>query len=357
MEIKKAMLDVCICTHNPRREIFQIVLKALANQTLSKEAYKIWIIDNASNPPINKSDIEVLDSAGVNYEIKLEKRLGLSYARWCAAEYTQGNIIIFVDDDNELASNYLETAIEIATSNPHIGCFGGKLLLPRDINYPVWVQPMLPYLGIKDLGNKVISNCTKYWGEWEPPGAGVVVRREVLELYVERLQNIPEAATLGHQGSRGLLSCDDSLMMRGAYELGLLCSYQPRLVLKHHIAPRRLKFTYLFKLLLGYGRSHVILESILGNSLSYVPLFQVIKSILGNLRHRIVNKEVNSILHVLCMMAWDLGYFYELRSHRNLISEDITCASQFKQFSFFKREFPKTWELLRQTALKLNLLK
>lgn len=306
-------IDVCICTHNPRRDIFEIVLNSLVNQTLSKENYEVWIIDNNSNPPLRKSDFYLLEAGEVKVNLIQEKRTGLSYARWCAYEVTKSEIIVFVDDDNELTENYLEKAFNIFIDNNNLGCFGGKLLLPEYIKYPQWIKVILPYLGIKDLGEEIISNCANYWGEWEPAGAGVVIHRKVLDLYVERLKNIPQATELGHKGNNGLLSCDDSLMMRGAYELGFLCSYQPSLVLKHHINPKRFNFFYLVKLLNGYGRSYVILETILGNNLPNFNWHSSIKTVIKNCLYRIKIKETKSIFHLILMIAWDLGYFYQLK--------------------------------------------
>ena len=41
--------------------------------------------------------------------------------------------------------------------------------------------------------------------------------------------------------------------MRGAYGLGLSCSYEPSLRLEHHLDPRRFQLRYLARLLVGLG--------------------------------------------------------------------------------------------------------
>ena len=63
------MLDICICTHNPNQQLFKIVLQALANQTLSKDKYQVWIVDNASDLPINNDDLSVFSDAGVRFNL------------------------------------------------------------------------------------------------------------------------------------------------------------------------------------------------------------------------------------------------------------------------------------------------
>jgi len=150
----KVCVDVCICTHNPRLELLNVVLKAIANQTLNKPTYKVWIIDNASYPPIEDANLIPLITSGVNYEILREPKLGIVFARTLAIKSSTSEIIVFVDDDNELPANYLENAEDILATHLEIGMCGGKLLLPKDITYPSWIEPIIPYLGVKDAGEQ-----------------------------------------------------------------------------------------------------------------------------------------------------------------------------------------------------------
>ncbi len=304
------MLDICICTHNPDRRLFAIVIQALADQTLDKSKYEVWVIDNASDIPIEVKDLQPLTAVGVKCNILVASQLGLMYARSVAIEATTNEWLVFVDDDNELSKNYLEIVLEITKNNPQLGCFGGKLLLPDNIKYPKWMEVMLPYLAIKDLGDEVLSNCANHWGEWEPPGAGFVIRRSVLEVSQRRLANLPKTVVLDRQG-RSLLSAGDSMITRGAYELNLECAYQPRLQLIHRINPRRLAFQYLIRLLYGHGRSYVLLERVLGNSVASIDGWQRITFMFTRIMVRI--KDSQSIQQCLCMIAWDYGYLHESR--------------------------------------------
>jgi glycosyltransferase involved in cell wall biosynthesis len=304
------VLDVCICTHNPDPELFAIILRALANQTLANNQYRVWAIDNASQPPLAMSDLNLLTAAGVHCQLLSAPQLGLIYARNVAISATDSECLVFVDDDNELSENYLETVVEIIAKHPEFGCFGGKLLLSADAKYPNWMQPILPYLGIKDVGDNELSARVNYWGEWEPPGAGFIIRRSVLELFQQRLAKLPQTFILGRQG-QNLLSAEDSAITRGAYELGLYCAYQPQLRLIHHIKPHRFTFSYLMRLLYGHGRSYVLLERIMGNSVPRIAGWKVITFVMRKIVAQIV--ELKSIPQSLCMLAWDFGYLYESR--------------------------------------------
>lgn len=306
------MLDICVCTHNPNQQLFEIILQALANQTLSKDKYQVWIVDNASDLPIDNDDLAVLSDAGVRFNLLSAPKLGLTYARQVAIEATSGAWLIFVDDDNELTPSYLEIVLEIIKNNSQIGCFGGKLLLPNNIHYPQWMEIMLPYLAIRDVGDKVLSNCVDCWSECEPPGAGFVIKREVLKLFESRLEKLPPELVIDRQG-KSLLSGGDSMITRGAYKLGLECSYQPQLQLIHHIKPQRFTFLYLLRLLYAYGRSYVLLERILDNSVPKIETWSIAEFMVKRIAVRI--KDTQSIPHCLCMIAWDFGYVYESRQY------------------------------------------
>ncbi len=303
-------LDVCICTHSPRRPVFRRVLQSLASQTLPRDQFHVWIIDNKSQPPLDEGDLLPLKKAGVSYTLLTEPRLGNVFAREKAIASTTGEWIVFVDDDNELADDYLQTVVEIAKANPHLGCFGGKLLLAPDLAVSDWMLPLLPYLAIKDLGDEVISNCASEWGRWEPPTAGAAVRRPVLNLYLDNLKRFKESARLGRKGKKGLLSAEDSLMMRGAFSLNLHCAYQPRLKLWHHIDPNRLNFRYFLRLLYNYGRSYVILERSLGKQVEPAN-----KKYLARLLTNFPKSREKA-----CKLAWEWGYFVESRANRTVPS-------------------------------------
>ena len=305
-------LDICICTHNPRRDVFGRVLAALGEQTLSKAEFHVWVIDNASQPPITRTDLALLRIRNVSFTMLQEARPGQIFARATAIKASGAEWMVFVDDDTVLAPDYLEQVVEIAARNPQFGCFGGKLLLPESIQAPAWANPRCsPTWPSKIAGTSRFLNAPMSGVHASRPGARAAVRRPLLKLYVQRLEQNAEIARLGRKGSRGLFSCDDSLLMRGAYTLGLSCSYQPQLRLEHHLARRRFKFPYLARLLFSLGRSHVVLERALGgtvlpsSSAAGWQLWRETRSLLKRARWDRVR---------ICKLAHQWGYFFESRA-------------------------------------------
>jgi glycosyltransferase involved in cell wall biosynthesis len=329
---KLKSVDVCICTHNPRLEVLTVVLTAIANQTLAKEAYQVWIIDNASEPPICDLDLAPLAQAGVTYHLLHEPRLGTMYARELASQAIPGDALILVDDDNELLPNYLEVAVEILDRHPEIGYFGGKLLSGIKVSYPEWMEEVLPYLGVKDEGDEPISQCIKgdyYWGKWEPPGAGAVVRKVVLQKYFEHLRQLPPDLQIGRRGKKGLLSLADSWIAYCTYQLGLECAYQPRLKLIHHINPERLQLEYLLRLLYNYGRSHIIFHRIIDRPIQPGQSESIPQKLVWW-----KNKDI-SFGYFICLLVWEAGY------HDELYRED----RQFDFISVLDRYFTESLQV------------
>jgi len=256
------LVDVCICTYNPRAENLGRCLEALARQTCGPGAFRVLLVDNGSTPPLPDELLAPLRAAGIEARLLREDRLGLTSARLRAIAETRGPWLLFLDDDNELRADFVQEGLDFIAAQPDVGCFGGKLLLPEGYRLARWTRDFIPYLGVKDLGSEVITGRSQDWGKWEPPGAGAWVQREVAEAFRRRFGNDPRVLGLGRKGKKVLASCEDAVLMRQAYRLGRLHAYNPRLVLTHHVDRDRFRAGYLIRLLAAYGSSNVVVETL-----------------------------------------------------------------------------------------------
>jgi glycosyltransferase involved in cell wall biosynthesis len=299
----KPILTVLTCTHNPRPDVLGKVLDALRKQTLPVSQWEYLIVDNNSKPALQETILN--QGRGLPMRIIREPRPGVAAARRRGTAEAAADTIVMVDDDNILDSDYLQAALQISQNEPSLGAFGGVARpLLESGNAKQWQRRLLGYLGVRDFGSHVITSNRDQWGEWEPIGAGMVLRKEVARKFIEVMDDIPLAERLGHNG-KGLLAGEDSLIARAAYRLGYSCSYQPRLRITHFIKRPRLKAGYLVRLLFGLGRSSIMLDTVLG-----IPSAKLdFRELLRRFRNRCSQDGFAGAI----IWAWDVGYFIESR--------------------------------------------
>lgn len=112
-------VSVIICTHNPRLHYLTRVLDALRGQTLPMEQWELLIIDNASQQPLTAATWNL--SWHPRARIVREEELGLSAARMRGMREAASELLVFVDDDNVLDSDYLAQALSIGSEWPRLG--------------------------------------------------------------------------------------------------------------------------------------------------------------------------------------------------------------------------------------------
>lgn len=301
------MIDVCLCTHNPRPEILTKVLASILNQTVGGDKFRFLIVDNASSPPLDESLLAQFTTQGVVVRMVQESVPGIARARLRAIQETEGEWLLFVDDDNELMVDYIAEGVKFTSTHEDVGCFGGKLLLSPNLSPIAWLRPFLPYLAIKDIGEEIISGKSLSWGNWEPPTAGAFIKRSVLDQYRQRAESDENIFKLGRTGKKNLSSCEDSLIMRGAFSLGLSNAYNPKMVLYHHLDAKRFNFKYLIRLMYAYGVSHVVLESVLNGHQPIPDYYSSKKQFLRLLLSTAKSGGNQSLAFGVGMMAYHLG--------------------------------------------------
>lgn len=237
-------LSVVICTYNPNREFLRRTMEGLARQTLSQNSWELVIVDNASDPPLE--DLGAT-AAGVAHRIVREPRVGLTRARLAGFAATKADVIVMVDDDNVLAADYLETALQIAEKWPLLGTWGGQIVPEFQATPPEWTRPYWPWLAIREVATDYWSNVPSHHAAM-PLGAGMCVRRPVAEAFEEHLRRRPELFALGRTGTQ-LLSGEDVYLCRTGCEIGFGNGVFSRLMLTHLIPERRLSEEYLLNLI------------------------------------------------------------------------------------------------------------
>lgn len=253
------LVSVIICTHNPRLDYLNRVLEALKFQTLSKHIWELLLVDNASEK-ILSSRIDLSWHPQARH-IK-EDELGLTPARLRGIREAQGEILVFVDDDNILDNDYLEVVLKISTDYPFIGVWGGQIRPEFEIEPPNWIEPYLGALAIREFSRDNWSNFIGH-NQSTPCGAGLCIRKKIGEYYMSRTTQDICIKKLDRSGNQ-LTSCGDSDIAYTACDIGLGTGQFTALKLTHLIPTNRLQKDYIQRLIEGMNYSGVILNHLRG---------------------------------------------------------------------------------------------
>jgi glycosyltransferase involved in cell wall biosynthesis len=251
-------ISAVICTHNPRSDYLEKVLRALEQQTLPQQKWELIIVDNASDQDL-ASHLDL--SWHPRARIIREEQLGNIWARVRGIREAAGELILYVDDDNVLDVDYLETSLQIALQYPMLGVWGAGVIRGNfEIEPPASIVPYLGNIAVFTNHQDAWSNAS-HDNHALPVGAGMSLRKQVGKRYADEMQGKEERKFLGRKGSR-LTSCEDEDIAMAACSLGLGTARLTALRLTHLIPKERLTEDYFIRLQRGYGYSKVMLNHV-----------------------------------------------------------------------------------------------
>lgn len=249
---------IAVCTHNPDRSRFTATLEGLRSQTLGRDKWQLIIVDNASASPFKAEQWSL--TWHPNAAIVREEKLGLTAARLRAIACADADCMVFVDDDNVLAANYLETVSRFASERPDLGAWGGNIVGQFDAQPAAWCEEFLEFIAVRSVDRDVWTNAIPVINV---PGAGMAVRTTIAKTYAKLLAVDAARCSLDRKGT-GLGSCGDTDIGILAAALGYSVGIFTDLELRHIIPQTRLSLDYLRRLAYAIGHSDAILYSIWG---------------------------------------------------------------------------------------------
>lgn len=245
---------IAICTYNPNYNRLERVLTCIKN---NEYPHRILIVENGITTPGCR---ELAKKFNAKYY--LEPRIGTARARMAAMKFVNPDeLLIFVDDDNYLTSNYIVKAVETKSENPDWGMFAGKLEVPVDYKINITMVDFLPFLAVRDLGNsKLEADASLEWNKLEPPTAGACLDYRLVRHMIKEFDSeFSTFFTIGAKGGKQFRG-EDSFIARQCLYLSMKWGYAPELSLLHDFGRSRLRLRYLSKLLFSMGRSDVLLD-------------------------------------------------------------------------------------------------
>jgi len=278
------LLSVIICTHNPRWDYLSKVFESLKAQSLARDQWELIIVDNRSDRPVNKDwDISWHPCS----HFLSEEKLGLTHARIRGISAANSELVIFVDDDNLLAPDYLLRTLEISIEYPFLGVWGGSISGQFEVPPPKWIHQYLDFLAIRTVDKITWSNIKLPL--YCPVGAGVCTRVAVAREYMHQCQLNRFRLTLDRRG-QSLIGAGDFDLAYTACDLGFGMGLFPSLQLYHLIPNERTRLRYMERLCEDALYSLCLLEHFHGTTTSHgVPCgvkqktFNAIRSMISSL--------------------------------------------------------------------------
>jgi glycosyltransferase involved in cell wall biosynthesis len=250
------MLSAIICTHNPRPDYFARCLTALEAQSLPRDKWELILVDNASAPSkAPQPDLSWHSRAHLVHE----EKLGLTPARLRGIRETTGELLVFVDDDNVLDADFLETALRVAEEKAFLGSWSGQCRPRFEEPPPRWSCRYWGNLCIREFEQDAWSNLPRL-PDTIPCGAGLCVRRDVARHYLDLHESGNRSFQFDRTGD-SLLSGGDNDLAACACEIGLGVGLIASLKLTHLIPPERLTVDYLARLVEGIHYSSAMLDA------------------------------------------------------------------------------------------------
>ncbi|HEY1469886.1 MAG TPA: glycosyltransferase [Candidatus Acidoferrum sp.] len=247
-------ISVIVCTRNPRGDYLRRVVDALNGQTLPKDKWELLVVDNASNDRLAER-LEL--SWHPRSRLVREDDLGLTPARIRGISEASGQLLVFVDDDNVLAPNFLEIASALHARFPHLGAFGAGSLEPEfEVQPPSEILPRIRLLAIRTVSSARWSKNAQEFGAI-PWGAGLCVIRSVANSYRQSVKDLDVAIPLDRKGEE-LFSGGDDLFSWVAAAVGYEFGIFPELRVTHLIAADRLSQSYFLRLVNDHTYSNFV---------------------------------------------------------------------------------------------------
>jgi glycosyltransferase involved in cell wall biosynthesis len=134
-------ISIVLCCHNSAERLPETLRHLSEQRAPAGLKWEILVIDNASTDETPKL-VEEFSNRNSQLAVRLvnEPRLGAGHARQRGISAAEHDVILFVDDDNWLAADYLSILSETLRQHPEISGLGGSSSACCDGPAPAWLE-------------------------------------------------------------------------------------------------------------------------------------------------------------------------------------------------------------------------
>jgi glycosyltransferase involved in cell wall biosynthesis len=240
---------VAICAFNAVGRIGR-TLDALTNVRYWGH-WEVLVVDNASTDGTSEF-VQAWGQALPGMRVVREPVAGVAHARVRAIREASCDWIVWVDDDNLLPPDYLDTAHAIVADRDDAGVVAGDSKLFKLAVPPAWFDKVA---GCYAVGRQMMREGDQHDGAfcW---GAGSMLRRRA----ATRILDLGFRPVLTGRLGRHQLAGEDAEICLATRLLGWSFLYSRKLVIGHAIDPQRMTVESLRRTAFGFGLSSIALE-------------------------------------------------------------------------------------------------
>ncbi|MDB5282009.1 MAG: family 2 glycosyl transferase [Bacteroidota bacterium] len=243
-------VSVIVCCYNSSLRLPE-TLAHIQNQKVSGINWEVIVVDNASSDDTSAAAKRILSAGNqaVDFTIVSEPESGLSTARKRGYLTSKYELLIFCDDDNWLADNYVQLASEIMEKNPAIGILGGFGEAVFESKEPAWFKKYQIDFAVGDQSSSPqnLSHVQEVYG------AGFTIRKN----YLDQLYGSGFKSILSDRKGNQLISGGDVELCYLAKYFGYEIWYSRDLKFKHLMTAPRLSWQYMKRLYAGSGTTNI----------------------------------------------------------------------------------------------------
>ncbi len=245
-------VSLVIVVYNGADRIEKTLQYIQKQQVQSHFPWEVVVVDDASTD----NTIHVLENTWHSeIPLKITKAFhrGTAHARIKGIEEASFEFISFIDDDNHIADNWVETVYQTFCCNSNISMCGGENAAVFESSPPSWFHAVEHCYAIGKQGGKTEDITVSKGFLW---GAGLSFRKSVFQ----KLQKAGFSVKLNGRTGKNMMAGEDTELCLAFIAGGYRIWYIETLRLDHYMPAGRITWDNAKKLFIGLGNAEYILD-------------------------------------------------------------------------------------------------
>jgi glycosyltransferase involved in cell wall biosynthesis len=251
---EKLDVTVCVCTRNRAAELITLLNSFVRMDVPAGLVWEVLVVDNGSSDNTRETALAFADRLPIRYVV--EPQAGVANARNRVFDEARGVYTCWVDDDVEVAPDWLAAYLEAFRRHPEASLFGGVVEPLLEPPTPAWfarLAPLWPLADVvarRDLGP--IEIPLSFEGDRMPYGANMAIR-SAAQKAVRFDNNLGPSPNFRRSG-------EETEMLFDLMKTGVTGWWVPGARVRHHIVSKRQSRKYVFNYYYAIGETMAYLD-------------------------------------------------------------------------------------------------